>query len=99
MMKYKALTLLIIILGRLRARIASGIWMGLVKDSPLIKDDITADELEDRGVLIICCDCGLEHRLFRHKVLSPFREREKDLLKAWPLRPVRYDYSCRRSWR
>lgn len=85
MLRYKLLTLLIMLLGDLRDAMTTG-WMALVKDSPLIKDSIPFDALsEKRGVAIICCDCGLEHRLFK----------DGQELKAWPLRPKGYDYSLR----
>jgi len=91
---YKILTFLIIVLGKIRRRVA-GYKMELVKDSPLMAEDMAFEQLEDRGFLIRCCDCGLEHRLFRHRVLSPFPERQSDVLKAWPLRAIGYDYSWR----
>ncbi len=94
MIRYKVLTLLIMVLGKLRQRATSNV-MQVVRNSPLIKDEIGIDELEDRGILVICCDCGLEHRFFRHRHLSPFPERQKDILAAWPLRPEGYDYSLR----
>lgn len=93
-MIYKLLTFLIIILGRLRERVA-GNKMHLIKNSPLMAEDMAFEQLEDRGFLIICCDCGLSHRIFRHRHLSPYPERQKDVLKAWPLRAMGYDYSWR----
>lgn len=94
MRRYKILTFLIMVLGRMRQRVA-GDLMELIKKSPLIVEEIGIDELEDRGILVECCDCGLAHRFFRHRVLSPFSERKKDILKTWPLRAVGYDYSWR----
>lgn len=94
MRRYKVLTFLIMVFGRMRQRVV-GNRMVVVRDSPLIKDEIGIDELEDRGVLVICCDCGLEHRFSRRRVLSPFPERQKDILAAWPLRPEGYDYRGR----
>jgi len=85
MRRYKVLTFLIMVLGRIRQQVAGNV-MGLIKDSPLVKDEIGIDELVDyRGILIMCCDCGLEHRFFN----------DAEILGAWPLRPIGYDYQGR----
>lgn len=89
---YKILTFLIIVLGRIRHRVTLGMWEGLRKDSPLIKDTIPFDELDrKRGVTIECCDCGLEHRFFKEFLF----DLGINVLQAWPLRPEGYDYSWR----
>lgn len=83
---YKALTLLIIIVGKLRHRFR-GEWMGIVKNSPL-SSPMPAHYLREGyrpGIYIECCDCGLAHRFFI----------EGEELHAWPVRPRGYDYSWR----
>lgn len=82
---YKVLTFLIMILSKWRKSVARGGYMRMVKNSPLIKDKIPFRELERNGVLVKCCDCGLEHRFLK----------DEEELKAQPLRPIDYDYSWR----
>ena len=86
MKPYKLLTFLIMILGKWRQKVARGGYMGLRKNSPLIKDTIPFQDIaKGRGVLVECCDCGLEHRFFK----------DGEEFKAQPLRPIDYDYSWR----
>lgn len=83
---YKALTLLIIVLGRLRFHAAGryGKWQ--------LRKDRDEQNLipqmwfsKANGILLECCDCGLSHRLFESDRGSH----------AWPERPKGYDYKWR----
>ena len=86
MKTYKILTFLIMILGKWRQKASCNEKMGLIKDSPLIRDTILFRDIAERkGILVKCCDCGLEHRFFK----------EGEELKAQPFRPINYDYAWR----
>lgn len=92
MKRYKILTFLITVLRRLRRRFLIGEWMGLKTDSLLIEGVILFDDLsEKRGVLIECCDCGLEHKFFKKFDFGV----GGDILQIYSLRPVGYDYTWR----
>jgi len=98
---YKVLTLLIILLGKLRFRLSFRLEKGFRKDSPL-EAPLPFRYLSINGIWVECCDCGLAHRFFKGTLDDWFRGIEieeigpgEEVLRAWPLRPDGYDYSWR----
>lgn len=93
MSRYKILTFLIMVLGKLRRRCAH--HMVLYKTTPfryVVPTRVRLTDLTDkRGILLGCCDCGLEHRYF----VEYSADIRADELKIWALRPEEYDYSWR----
>lgn len=81
---YKLLTALIILLARLRYRLADHRWE-FRKDRD--ERNLIAGYWvsKARGIIIECCDCGLSHRFF---------ETERGT-HCWPERPPGYDYKLR----
>lgn len=84
---YSILTAVIILLGRLRFRIAGGRY-----GSWELRKDRDEQNLmpqmwfsKGNGILLECCDCGLSHKLFE----SPRGSH------AWPERPKGYGYKWR----
>ena len=84
---YKILTLLIILLGRLRFKAAGGRYELLELRKDRDEKNLMPQMWFSKGsgILLECCDCGLSHRLFESERGSH----------AWPERPRGYDYSWR----
>lgn len=82
---YKGLTLLIILLAKLRCRVAKSIGWELRKDRDEQNLMPQMWFSKARGILLECCDCSLSHRLFESDKGSH----------AWPERPKGYDYKWR----
>jgi hypothetical protein len=80
---YKLLTQAIIILGRAREKL--GLQMVIRKDRTFV-DKKALLEYPSYGIINVCCDCGLAHRMWL---------RDGDLHQQ-PERPREYDYSWRR---
>lgn len=85
MFAYKLLTLVIILLARLRHKVGDNIGWELRKDRD--EHNLMPKILFSKGygILLGCCDCGLYHRLFESDRGSH----------AWPERPKGYDYKWR----
>lgn len=103
LLAYKSLTLLIILLGRLRFHLSFPLGRYFRKDSPL-ESPLPFRYLSINGIWIECCDCGLVHRFFKGTLDEHFQgfllepiEKDEDALRAHPLRPDGYDYSWRLS--
>ena len=84
---YKVLTLLIILLGRLRFYVSGGRYGSWELRSDRDEQNLMPQMWfsKARGILLECCDCGLSHRLFESNRGSH----------AWPERPKGYDYKWR----
>jgi len=84
---YKLLTLLIIVLSRLRFRAVGGTYgpweLRKYRDEQNLMPQVWFSKAN--GILLECCDCGLSHRLFESDRGSH----------AWPERPKGYDYKWR----
>ena len=87
LLSYKLLTLLIILLGRLRFRVAGGRYAAWELRKDRDEENLMPGMWfsKARGILLECCDCGLSHRLFESDRGSH----------AWPERPKDYDYKWR----
>lgn len=84
---YKVLTLLIILLGRLRFYAIGRAYAPWELRSDRDEQNLMPQMWfsKARGILLECCDCGLSHRLFESDRGSH----------AWPERPKGYDYKWR----
>ncbi len=81
---YKVLTLLIILLSRLRFHAAGSRWeLRKDRDEQNLMPQMWFSKAN--GILLECCDCGLSHKLFESDRGSH----------AWPERPIGYDYKWR----
>jgi len=84
MIIYKLLTFLIMLLAKLRHKWGYGKSWVIRKD----RDEanlIPGYSFKGKGIMIICCDCGLGHRFF---------EDDKGI-HCLPERPEKYDYKWR----
>lgn len=84
---YKFLTLLIIVLSRLRFYIVGGRYGAWELRSDRDEHNLIPQVWFSKanGILLECCDCGLSHRLFESDKGSH----------GWPERPIGYDYKWR----
>ena len=84
---YTVLTLLIILLSRLRFYAAGGRYGKWELRSDRDEQNLMPQMWfsKTRGILLECCDCGLSHRLFESDRGSH----------VWPERPRGYDYKWR----
>lgn len=84
---YNALTLLIIVLSKLRLRAVGGRYGSWELRKDRDEQNLMPNMFfsKARGILLECCDCGLSHRLFESERGSH----------AWPERPRGYDYRWR----
>ncbi len=85
LLMYKLITLLIILLAKLRCRVANSVGWELRSDRDEQNLMPQMWFSKARGILLECCDCGLSHRLFESEKGSH----------AWPERPKGYDYKWR----
>lgn len=85
---YTLLTALIILLGRLRKRVARNWDFRLERDQPLARDKNLRSETDKPYVYnrLECCDCGLTHGLYIDA---------KGFLRTIPWRPGSYRYRLR----
>jgi len=85
LLMYKLITLLIILLAKLRCRVANSVGWELRSDRDEQNLMLQMWFSKARGILLECCDCGLSRRLFESDKGSH----------AWPERPKGYDYKWR----